>query len=52
MTQSEPVVLAFGELADTVAVSGDPTDVTSVAARADFVTKGARVCRSPEGAVA
>ena len=52
MTQSKPVSLAFGKMANTVAVPEDPTDVTSVTARVGFVTKGARVCRSPEGAAA
>ena len=52
MMQSKPVVLAFGKPANTVAVSGGPTDVASVTARAAFVTKGARVYRSPESAAA
>ena len=49
-TQSKPVVLAFGKLADIVAMPADPTDDVSVTARADFVTKGARVYRGPESA--
>ena len=45
-------VLASGKLADIVAMPADPTDRVCVAARADFVTRGARVYRSPESAAA
>jgi imidazolonepropionase-like amidohydrolase len=52
MTQSKPVVLAFGKLADIVAMSGDPTEDISVTARVDFVMKGGRVYRGPESVAA
>ena len=45
-------VLALDKLADIVAMSEDPTEDTSVTARADFVTKGPHVYRGPESAAA
>ena len=45
-------VLASGKLADIVAMPADPTDDVSVTARADFVTKGARVYRGLKSAAA
>jgi imidazolonepropionase-like amidohydrolase len=45
-------VLAFGKLADIVAMSEDPTEDISVTARVDFVMKGPHVYRGPESAAA